>query len=216
MRLLQIDDATRGDHRYLAVEDYCLYQGEYTARGGFGCSPMNDMILNIKKSVTRRGRQEYQYKERDIRRAGEVFRAALSAEALATVTFVPVPPSKAITHPEYDNRIELILAHMAEGSAADVRQLVIQNGSYEPSSQAALRGGERMHADDLIALYAIDEAIAAPAPRRIFIVDDVLTTGSHFVAMKTVLRRRYPEAWIGGLFIARRRIEDDAVQQAPD
>lgn len=212
MRLLQIDDATREDHRYLSADDFCLYQGEYTARGGYGCSPMNDMILNIKKSVTRRGRPEYQYKERDIRRAGLAFRAALNAEALATVTFVPVPPSKEITHPEYDNRIELVLAHMAEGTNADVRQLVLQGGSYEASSQAAMRGGDRMHAADLIALYRINEGIAAPAPQRILVVDDVLTTGSHFVAMKTVLRQRYPDAWIGGLFIARRRIVDDVAE----
>ena len=99
MRLLQIDDATRGDHRYLVADDYCLYQGEYTARGGFGCSPMNDMILNIKKSVTRRGRPEYQYKERDIRRAGEAFRAALSGEAMATVTFVSRPALKSYQSP---------------------------------------------------------------------------------------------------------------------
>lgn len=173
---------------------------------------MNDMILNIKKSVTRRGRPEYQYKERDIRRAGLAFRAALNAEALATVTFVPVPPSKQITHPEYDNRIELVLAHMAEGTNADVRQLVLQGGSYEASSHAAMRGGDRMHAEDLIALYRINEDLADPAPQRILVVDDVLTTGSHFVAMKTVLHRRYPGAWIGGLFIARRRIVDDAAE----
>lgn len=160
MRLLQIDDATREDHRYLSADDFCLYQGEYTARGGYGCSPMNDMILNIKKSVTRRGRPEYQYKERDIRRAGLAFRAALNAEALATVTFVPVPPSKEITHPEYDNRIELVLAHMAEGTNADVRQLVLQGGSYEASSQAAMRGGDRMHAADLIALYRLTSSPA--------------------------------------------------------
>lgn len=36
------------------------------------------------------------------------------------------------------------------------------------------------------------------------VVDDVLTTGSHFVATKTVLQARYPNAWIGGLFIGRR------------
>ncbi|MCY1246636.1 hypothetical protein D9M72_598890 [compost metagenome] len=67
-----------------------------------------------------------------------------------------------------------------------------------------------MHAEDLIPLYAINEAIAAPAPTQILVVDDVLTTGSHFVAMKSVLGQRFPNAWIGGLFIARRRLADDA------
>lgn len=216
MRLQRIDDATREDHRFLDPNDFCLYHGEYTARAGYGCSPTNNRILNIKKSVTKRGRAEYAYKERDMRWAGEMFRIALSAEALATVTFVPVPPSKAPDHPEYDNRMSVILRHMAEGNGADMRELVVQRNSYEASSQAALQGRERMHSGDLIPLYSINETLAAPEPTRIFVVDDVLTTGSHYVAMKAVLGRRYPNAWIGGLFIARRRIEDDTAVLSPD
>ncbi len=71
-----------------------------------------------------------------------------------------------------------------------------------------------MHAEDLVPLYAINEAIALPSPTHIIVVDDVLTTGSHFVAMKSVLAQRYPTAWIGGLFIARRRIADDTAAAA--
>lgn len=106
----------------------------------------------------------------------------------------------------------LALAHMARlvraelGIEADVRELVVQRQSYEASHTATTRA----RPEDLIALYAIDETISQPAPQQILIVDDVLTTGSHFVAMRQVLEARFPGVWIGGLFVARRKLADDA------
>ena len=38
----------------------------------------------------------------------------------------------------------------------------------------------------------------------IFIVDDVLTTGAHFVAAQSLLKRQFPETPIKGVFVARR------------
>jgi hypothetical protein len=212
MPLLQIDDATRNDHIYLRGEDTCWYCGDYTARGGFACSPINDLIVNFKKPVSRRGRPEYAYKERAIASVGKSFRDAFAPDAYRQVTFVPVPPSKARTHAEFDDRMVLALSHMARlvrvdlNISADVRELIIQQGSYESSH---INAGNRMHAEDLIPLYAIDDTVATPVPTQILVVDDVLTTGSHFIAMKTVLAQRFPGAWIGGLFIARRRLADD-------
>lgn len=213
MALLQIDDTTRGDHIYLRPDDVCFYVGDYTARGGYGCSPINDLVINFKKPVTRRGRPEYAYKERAIARVGRYFRDSFAPTAFQRVTFVPVPPSKARSHPEHDDRVTRSLAHMADlvqaelNLIADVRELVVQQGSYEASHAANV--GSRMHADDLIALYSIDVALAQRPATHILVVDDVLTTGSHFVAMKTVLTNRFPGAWIGGLFVGRRRRSDD-------
>ena len=57
---------------------------------------------------------------------------------------------------------------------------------------------------ELLAIYRVDETVAAPAPRQIGIIDDVLTAGVHFRAMQTVLSQRFPNATIVGMFIARR------------
>jgi hypothetical protein len=43
-----------------------------------------------------------------------------------------------------------------------------------------------------------------PAPVRIGVVDDVLTLGAHFRAMKHVLQQRFPGVPVVGFFIARR------------
>ncbi|WP_242468590.1 hypothetical protein [Burkholderia plantarii] len=66
-----------------------------------------------------------------------------------------------------------------------------------------------MQPRDLEPLYAISESLIDRVPINIFIVDDVLTRGSHFVAMKSVLSERFSDVRIGGLFIARRRLTDE-------
>ena len=64
--------------------------------------------------------------------------------------------------------------------------------------------GQRPTPDELVANYRLDESVAEPAPETVFVVDDVLTTGCHFKAVKHVLEKRFPEARVVGLFIARR------------
>ena len=74
------------------------------------------------------------------------------------------------------------------------------------STPASHESEARLHAEELIANYRIDDALAAPPPRDIVVFDDVLTTGSHFKAMQHVLKERFPDIAVRGLFIARRRI----------
>lgn len=215
MALLQIDGTTLGDHYFLCDADLCWYGGDYTARGGFGCSPINNLVSNFKKSVLKRDLPEYYYKERAITSVGRDFAGWFAPATYQQATFVPIPPSKATDHAEYDNRMTLALKCMADvvkathRIEADVRELVVQQGSYAASHA---NPEHRMQPNDLIPLYRINEALIGRVPTHIFVVDDVLTTGSHFVAMKTVLSQRFPGVWIGGLFIARRRGGRDSVE----
>ena len=82
----------------------------------------------------------------------------------------------------------------------DVRELVVQSQSM----QAAHLADRRPTPDELVALYRLDETLIDSIPDRIFIVDDVLTTGCHYKAVKRVLNQRFPHAEIYGLFVARR------------
>lgn len=58
--------------------------------------------------------------------------------------------------------------------------------------------------DSVEARYTLDRRLLAPVPQMIAIIDDVLTTGAHFVAVRNILRREFPDTKIIGLFIARR------------
>jgi hypothetical protein len=76
-RLTEIDDLARPDHWYLTPEDNCYFLGEYTARKGFAFSATNQLVLNFKKSMDKRGTPEWWYKDRAIDEVAVAFRTAL-------------------------------------------------------------------------------------------------------------------------------------------
>lgn len=208
IRLSKIDDLTRPDHTFIEVGDECLYLGEYTARKGYQFSDTNNLIFNLKKPMDRRGLPGWQYKRRAIEQAGRQLREALDAlnpRWLSMSTLVPVPPSKIRTDPMYDDRMAQVLQVMARGMTLDVRELVVQRESTE----AAHSVDTRPMIDALCDNYVTDEGLVTPPPRVIGVVDDVLTTGAHFKAVQRILRSRFPELKIYGIFVAR-RVPDSA------
>jgi hypothetical protein len=200
LRLTKIDDLTRPDHSYLTAADDCYFLGEYTARKGFAFSPTNNLILNFKKSAATRGTSQWRWKESAILRASEAFHAALNKEYLSLATLVPVPPSKAKSDPLHDDRMCRMLCAIRPQPPVDVRELILQTESSEAVHEQAVRP----RPEEIAARYTIDARLRLPVPRAIAICDDVLTTGSHYRAVHSVLRRAFPDIRIIGLFIARR------------
>ena len=211
-RLTQIDDLTRADHWHLSEDDLCYFLGEYTARAGFAYSETNNLILNFKKGMERRGRPEWPYKERAIRRAGRAFRRALEPEDLDLLTFVPMPPSKAKDDPLYDARITQMLTAIRRELQLDIRELVVQTESTE----AAHKMEDRPGPDEIEAVYRIEEELTHPEPRVLAVVDDLLTTGAHFRAAKAILSARFPETPVIGLFVARRVPDSVSIEDFDD
>lgn len=198
-RLLKIDELTRPDHDYLRDDDECYYLREYTARGGYEHSGTNDLILNLKKSVTLRGSAQYAYKAQAINQAGSEFATSINPEFLKTVALVAIPPSKVKSDPEYDDRILQVINAMTAGITADVRELIVQTQTL-----SAYHAGGVRNAVTLAQNYRIDENLANPTPSRIAVFDDLLTKGTHFRAAKRVLQQRFPNVEVFGFFIARR------------
>lgn len=199
-RFTKVDDLTRPDHWYLTSEDVCYFIGEYTARKGYAYSETNNLVFNFKKTMDRRGHPEWRYKGISIRRAAAAFRTALGPEAIDGLTFVPIPPSKAKGDPLYDDRLIRLLHAIRPQPPLDVRELVVQTVSTE-----AVHGrDDRPGPGQISKLYRINEELAAPLKACVAIVDDVLTTGAHFQAAKSVLEARFPEQVFIGLFLARR------------
>ena len=210
-RLTKIDDLIRRDHSYLTEDDDCYFIGEYTARRGYAYSATNSLILNFKKTMDRRELPEWRYKEQAIRTAAAAFRRAL-AGALDRLTFVPVPPSKAKGDPLHDDRLTRMLGAIRPAPPLDVRELIVQTASMD-----AVHGSPMRPTPERIgALYRIDEALMEPVPGIIAVVDDILTTGAHFRAAKSVLSARFPGAAIVGLFIARRTPNTAAIEDFDD
>ena len=127
----RIDELTRQEHAYLTEADNCFFIGEYTAEQGYAYSETNSLISNFKKGMERQGLPEWPYKERDILRVADVFRASIPEDALNHLTFVPIPPSKAKDDLLYDDRLTRMLNLIRPNPPLDVRELIVQAESTE-------------------------------------------------------------------------------------
>jgi hypothetical protein len=196
--LTKLDELYLSDHWYLDATDECYFGGEYTAGRGYTHSVTNQLILNLKKKMDRQGQPDWKYKSHAIRQAARNLRDSLTPAFLDSATFIPVPPSKVAGDPEYDDRMTQVLQLL--GNGVDVRELVCQTESMHEAHTAAARPGPAT----LYNNYEIEESLVEPTPTRIAVVDDVLTTGAHFKAMKRILSEFFPDAQIVGIFVARR------------
>ena len=204
-RFSKVDALVLPEHPYLSEDDLCYYIGEYTAKGGFRYSDTNSLIFNFKKRLNLRATLQWRYKGEAISRIASTFREAIGDASLKALTFVPVPPSEAKDDPMHDDRMTQMLRAVNPSLNLDIREIVVQTVTTPKSHQSE----NRLRPDELIELYRLDESLSEPEPTNIAIVDDVLTAGSHFTAMKAVLAQRFPSTHIIGLFIARRVPDTD-------
>ena len=197
-RILKIDALTLPDHYYLDDTDECYYSGEYTAGENHAYSDTNQLIHNFKKTMDKKGTPQWQYKQQAILNAAKIIRDNIKVNA--NLTFIPVPPSKAKFDPLYDDRIIQMLVNAFKGSQADIREIIIQSNSSVASHTKTVRPTP----EELQNNYEIDKSLISPPPQTIIIVDDVITTGCHYKAVKNMLTQIYPNTTICGLFLARR------------
>jgi predicted amidophosphoribosyltransferase len=201
VRFRRIDDQNRGHHFHLTADDECYFLYEYTSSQNYTFSSTNSLISNLKKKPTLAHQQSYRYKRQGIRECSAALSQTINPKWLDGATLVPVPPSKARGHPDYDDRVTQICRGITSVPEVDVREIVVQNESLQAAHESA---GARPTVEDLLRVYRIDETAAVPAPERIGIVDDVLTAGTHFRATEIILHRRFPDVKIVGFFVARR------------
>ncbi len=201
MRLYKLAPEKLSVHTRLTADDDCYYLFEYVSHKGPAFSRTNALIADLKIKPCDAAKDSENRKGQAIDRCAAALRSALEPSWVRGTTFVPIPSSKTPDHPDYDDRMERICAGL--GPAADVRPLLRQGYSLPAAHEAAK--GERPSVDVLFRVLAVDEALLAPPIRHIVLVDDVLTSGTHYRAAHQRLRVQFPDTPISGLFIARRK-----------
>lgn len=169
---------------------------------GFGHSPTNQHIYNIKMPMSCRGTPRWPHKERSIRAAISALRVAFG-ERIDQITLAPTPPSKTVNHPEYDNRVLQLANGAVSGTRGNVVELVHQTVDMQASHLAQTAGGQRASIEELVAAYAFQESASTSCNQIIGVFDDVLTTGRHFKAMRRTILNHLPRAKVVGFFVAR-------------
>lgn len=193
-----IDDSNRDDHYYLSPTDQCVFLGEYTARKGFDHSDTNQLIFNLKKSVERKECADYKHKGKAIDTIAHCLASTIGNPE--GFTFIPIPPSKCKSDPLYDDRLVRILERYKElDSRVDYQELVIQN----QTTRATHTSHTRLSPNELQGVYIVCQP-TRPLRQKLLVFDDMLTTGSHFKAMESVLTSNFAGYSVGGVFVARR------------
>lgn len=199
-RLIKIVDGVR-----LSPGDNCYFYGEYVAGAGWQHGGFNNLISNLKSDIASKP-QRRPHKQRAIEFAATLLgNGSLNLDALRTsVTMVPMPCSKPLGHPKFDDRVTQVLARLGRqiGPGFDLREALVTVNARE--AQHEHPGEARPSVDELAASMQLDpRAIATPLRPHVVVVDDVFTLGSSFVAAKRLLMEVEGVQSVTGVFIAR-------------
>jgi hypothetical protein len=189
----RFDELTRPERlRESDIGYYCREQYE----GGYSVCSTNQAIFNYKMGVEFRNQKRWHYK----RKAIEQFALELNVHKFEDVALIPAAVSKPIDHPEYDDRLVQTLLYLRQLKPSLVFFNILS--AISPIAAAHSEEGTR----DPGIIYSLNHLIAIPeiTQKSIYIVDDVITTGGHFLAYKRLIKEKYPNIPVGGLFWARR------------
>lgn len=214
-RLTKIDELTISDHYYLVESDECWYFGEYSAYKDWSFSRTNQLIKNFKKEMSKRGTNQWPHKVRAIREVGQLIASTINRDRLNGVIFVPIPPSKIRDDPNYDPRLVQALNHASNSLniALPISECLSQRSNTEPDH---VSGKTRATPQERCNSYDIHPERIPGGTNVVVIVDDVVTTGSHYKGAELALKKVLPKASYAGLFIARTVREDDDLDEEFD
>lgn len=192
----QMDEIIKEDHYYLDEDDNCIFFGEYFPSENPHCRthPINSLINNIKKCLSKKNEPHYKYKSIAISKIGITLKRWAWSEYLV----IPVPPSKLKNDPLYDDRLTRIL----DIAGIHYEELVELKESREAAHES--KSG-RPTPDEHMKLLSINKDFITNNDKKILIFDDVITTGSQYKAIKNLILNIKPESQVFGFFIARRK-----------
>jgi hypothetical protein len=202
--LRPVTQGMRAEHDFLRVGDRCFFLFDY--RAGCGGPSVNQLIAALKSPPTAVAADHASARRKRcaVAAAAVALRQCIPRAQAESVTWVPVPPSKARDDPDYDDRLERVLALAFRGYDVDMRSLMSLRHSVAADHAAA----QRLSARSLRTLLVADDSALAAAPlrSRIVLFDDVLTSGKHFRCCEQLLRSLCPGVTVDGVFLARRAL----------
>lgn len=207
LRFITLEEEDIDKYEHIDISDSIVYLQEYSSGLGF-TTEGNSIIYNIKKSPDTKGTPQWEYKERDMNYVAKIIASAM--DRLATedknIYWIPVPPSKIETHELFDDRMNQMLVK-AKVLSNNPYNIIINNIYQTANREASSTTNKRRGVEALKVLEAQYRMRDIPDYNSesdvIVVFDDVLTSGCHFKAIKNVILKTYPNAKIGGVFIAR-------------
>jgi hypothetical protein len=188
----QIDPTFHG-FQYLTEQDIIYYHIEYS-KGGYQKSPANQWVSNYKKDIKHRGEKQWYYKEEAIRDfANLIIQTPFDYNRI----LLAGPPSKRRDSLAFDSRNEDVLKMVNGATGIPISfNLEAINDSEPFHHQIGYRNPAMLRG-----LYAFTPL--KNVPDVVYIVDDVITSGSHFVVWRDLIHQAHPDVKVRGFYLAR-------------
>jgi len=125
LTLIKLDELELRRRVDLTSTDQCRYWRVYTPKENYHFSETNRLIQNFKISPQEKHRLTH--KKAAIDQIAYEFMQIIPDPVYQNFTFVPMPPSKPLNHPEYDDRLIQVLKQVQkEKRNLDFRILIKQ------------------------------------------------------------------------------------------
>ena len=209
-RWKKTDESDRLDHCRNHQELYLLYGRIYTPRRGHKYSTSNRLVLNLKKRPSSSNEGELYWKREAIKQFAADVIALLRPNLPPNKprALIPMPPSKTRQHPDYDDRMEQVAQRVAQ-HFPNLRYWPLLKGIRDV--QGSHTGTTSRDPEDVFNTIGIEETEVGNYLNEdiVYIIDDVLTSGSHFTAARKHILNYFPNIQIHGLFWAKTQSIED-------
>ncbi len=187
----KIDSSNRP--HYLEENDSCLYYMDYQAHGGYSSSNSNNLINNFKREPKHKGHPAWAYKLEAANIFAKNLIALFADKEDLTIAFIP--GSKITSDPEFDERFDLLKENLQKLK----RSLRFEEPiMVKINREAAHQANARPKPTDIESTYqwiGFQEK-----PKKLILIDDVITTGAQFRAYKNLVHAHHSEIDVIGLF----------------
>ena len=157
-------------------------------------TPATSMILNLKK---KHGDKYYYYRNQALLEASTLIRDFLKeSKNLKDLTFVPIPDSMCVYDYDRDSRMAEVMEHC--NLDLDIQKILC----FKSDSGKIHLSSSRRDAVSIKNNLSIHLPRLRLCKTKIVLLDDVLTTGAHFSACKSLILEHRPEVEVFGLMLA--------------
>lgn len=202
-----VDSVLRSTRGHLTPSDLCYY---YLIRDSRGWddgphAKANQLITNFKHDPQKYAANSgpMYYKSQAIRTLAGYVRSFFIAQkdvlGNKDVYLVPIPTSKPRSAQYYDPRLDS-LCQIVERDVPWVRYLPLLDTKQNVGKAHA--GAGSRDPSFLAGNMDCGEIPPSRSERYVVLVDDVLTTGAHYAACKQVVRNKFPDVVVLGLFLS--------------
>ena len=184
-------------HYYITDNDYCFYAREYISGTGYAGSSTNSLILNFKKPPLKQEDYEWTLRQQAVTQFKTEIEKLFKSNVTITVT--AIPSSKSKTDPKYTHRFEDLFEQLKKSRNINVSiewPIEIKK-TIEASHHKGMREPKYKKENYLWRGFKNNP------PKRLYIFDDILTTGSNFRATSDFLRENKYTGKIIGIFWAK-------------